>query len=56
MLLRSGETHLDAENRAVKIAQTYNEQDRSPFPYESYRWLRREFNGELENLIPDLDM
>jgi hypothetical protein len=56
MLLKSGETHLEAESLAVEIAQTYNEQDRSPFPYEGCRWLRREFDGELENLIPDLDM
>jgi hypothetical protein len=56
MLLRSGEIHLDAEILAVEIAQIYNEEDCSPFPYEGCRWLRREFDGELENLIPDLDM
>lgn len=56
MLLKSGETHLEAENLAVQVAQNYDEEDRSPFPYEGCRWLRREFAGELENLISDLDM
>ncbi len=56
MLLKSGVTHLEVENLAVDVAQTYNEQDRSPFPYEGCRWLRGEFDGEFENLIPDLDM
>jgi hypothetical protein len=56
MVLKSGETHLEAENLALKIAQTYDEEDRSPFPYEGCRWLRGEFDGELDNLIPDLDM
>ena len=56
MLLRSGEAHLEAENLAIKLSETYYGEACSPFPYNDCRWLRREFDGELEDLIPDLDM
>jgi hypothetical protein len=56
MLLRSGESHFEAEQRALNIVALY-QADCSPFPYEGCRWLRREFaDTNLENLIPDLDL
>ena len=56
VLLNSGESHFDAEQRALNIAALYQE-DCSPFPYEGCRWLRREFDdANLEDLIPHLDL
>ena len=56
MLLKSGESHFEAEERALQIAALYQEYC-SPFPYEGCGWLRHEFaDANLENLIPDLDL
>ncbi len=55
MLLKSGEAHLEAESMAMKIA-AIGEDDISPFPYAGCRWLMRNFEADLDNLIPDLDM
>src|SRR5260370_3994239 len=56
MLMRSGESHLAAVFNDAKIAEIYTEGSCGPFPYEDCRWLRREFQGNLDGLIPDLDM
>jgi hypothetical protein len=56
VLLRSGKSHFEAEERALDIAALYQE-DCSPFPYEGCRWLRHQFaDANLEILIPDLDL
>jgi hypothetical protein len=56
MLLNSGETHFEAEQRALNVAAMYDE-DCSPFPYEGCGWLRCGFSDtNLENLIPHLDL
>jgi len=55
MLLRSGETHLEAEAMALKIAEVAA-LDVDPFPYEGCRWLKCEFDDDLTELIPDLDL
>src|SRR5688572_25517783 len=56
MLLRSGESHLEAERIAEKIKQMSDEECRGPFPYDDCRWLRNEFHDISDDLIPDLDM
>jgi hypothetical protein len=56
VLLTSGESHFEAEQRAFKILDLYRS-DCSPFPYEGCRRLRREFaDANLEDLIPHLDL
>lgn len=55
MLLKSGEAHLNAESMVMNITELY-EEDISPFPSEGCRWLKREFEANLDDLIPDLDM
>ena len=56
MLLRSAESHFEAVARAIRLADTYEDDGCVPFPYVDCRWLRREFDADLESLIPDLDM
>jgi len=56
VLLRSGESHFEAEQHALNIVALY-QSDCSPFPYEGCRWLRREFaDANLADLIPHLDL
>ena len=55
MLLKSGEAHLEAETMTLRIAKLV-ELDIAPFPYEDCRWLKREFDEKLTDLIPTLDL
>jgi hypothetical protein len=56
VLLRSGESHFEAEQLALNIIALY-QSDCSPFPYEGCGCLRRQFaDANLENLIPHLDL
>jgi hypothetical protein len=54
MLLKNGETHLQAEELAEEVKRIYLEEAGGPFPYEGCRWLKSEF-GDFEGLTPDLN-
>lgn len=59
MLLRSGETHLEAEAEAEAMALRIAEVAAlaiDPFPYEGSRWLKREFDEDLTDLNTYLDL
>jgi hypothetical protein len=55
MLLKSGEAHLEAEAMALSITELA-ELDIAPFPSEDCRWLKREFDEKLTDLILYLDL
>ena len=55
MLLKSGEAHLKAESLAREITELF-ESDISPFPSEDCRWLKCEFEANLDDLYTDLTM
>lgn len=55
MLLKSVEAHLKAESMAREITELF-ESDISPFPSEDCRWLKSEFEANLDDLHTDLTM
>ena len=55
MLLKSGEAHLKAEAIAMEITEIY-EQRISPFPSEDLRWLKSEFDANLDDLGVNLNL
>lgn len=55
MLLKSGEAHLKAESMAREITELF-ESDISAFPSEDCRWLKSEFEANLDDLYTDLTM
>jgi hypothetical protein len=56
MILRSGESQLEAHGLAEKLKELWDEEFQGPFPYDDCRWLKREFDAELDHLISDLDL
>ena len=56
MILRSSESQLEAQDLADSLKVLWDEEFQGPFPYDDCRWLKRQFDGELDALIPDLDL
>ena len=56
MIMRNGESHLEAQDLADRLKVLWDEEFRGPFPYDDCRWLKHEFDAELDSLIPDLDL
>lgn len=54
MLLKNAEAQLEALALLDQLTELH-EQDGRPFPYEDCRWLAREFDVDLNMLIPDLN-
>jgi hypothetical protein len=56
MILRSCESHLEAQNLSDNLKQLWDEEFQGPFPHADCQWLNHEFQGELDHLLPDLDL